>query len=161
MPHFDKDQLPSPADFRHKVELPIRFNDIDILGHLNNTVYFSFYDTGKAYYMESVNGGRMNWRRVETVVANVDCAFIEPIYFGMTLQVCTKCEHIGEKSISVLQMLVDKQTQRVKSICRSIMVSINPDTVESTPLPERWRRNLEAYEAGLTNPDPELLKESL
>ena len=76
MPHIDPENLPRPEDFRHRVEAQIRFNDIDILGHLNNTVYFSFYDTGKAYYLEAVNGGKMNWQRVESVIANVDCSFI-------------------------------------------------------------------------------------
>lgn len=36
----------------HKLKVQLRFNDIDILGHLNNTVYFSLYDLGKARYME-------------------------------------------------------------------------------------------------------------
>ena len=32
----------SPA-FRHTLPLQLRFNDIDLLGHVNNSVYFSFY----------------------------------------------------------------------------------------------------------------------
>ena len=36
----------SPA-FRHTLPLQLRFNDIDLLGHVNNSVYFSFYDLGK------------------------------------------------------------------------------------------------------------------
>ena len=36
----------SPA-FRHTLPLQLRFNDIDLLGHVNNSVYFSFYDAGK------------------------------------------------------------------------------------------------------------------
>ena len=61
--------LPSPSEFPLRTDLQMRFNDIDILGHLNNTVYFSFYDTGKAYYLEAIEaaqGGEMNWRRVES-----------------------------------------------------------------------------------------------
>ena len=41
----------SPA-FRHTLPLQLRFNDIDLLGHVNNSVYFSFYDLGKARYFE-------------------------------------------------------------------------------------------------------------
>lgn len=47
-------QIPPTDAFRHRIPLQIRFNDIDLLGHVNNTVYFSFYDTGKARYMEAV-----------------------------------------------------------------------------------------------------------
>ena len=68
------ESIPSISEFRHKVPVQIRFNDIDILGHLNNTVYFSFYDTGKAYYFKEIRGEKMNWKRVDTVIANVNCA---------------------------------------------------------------------------------------
>lgn len=112
MPHIDPATLPKPSDFRHHVDLQLRFNDIDILGHLNNTVYFSFYDTGKAYYLEAVNGGRMDFRRVESVIANVDCAFVSPTYFGEEIEVCTKCEHVGDKSLTIFQMIVNKKLRR-------------------------------------------------
>lgn len=159
MPHITTP--PRPEEFRHRVDLQIRFNDIDILGHLNNTVYFSLYDTGKAYYLEAVNGGRMNWRKVESVIANIDCAFITSIYFGEEIEIFTKCEHIGEKSFTLLQMLANKKTGEVKSVCRTIMVSFDPDTKQSCELPQRWRKNIEDYENGINTPSPTLLKESL
>ena len=33
--------------FRNVVPLQIRFNDVDKFGHVNNTIYFQFYDSGK------------------------------------------------------------------------------------------------------------------
>lgn len=146
MPKINPAELPDPASFRHRVDLQIRFNDIDILGHLNNTVYFSFYDTGKAYYMEAVQGGHIDWQRVESVVANVDCAFIHPIFFGMEIEVLTRCEHLGDRSMTLFQMLVGKQDGQVKSVCRTVMVSIDPDTKMSIPLPDKWRTSISAFE---------------
>lgn len=146
MPKFNPNELPDPASFKHRVDLQIRFNDIDILGHLNNTVYFSFYDTGKAYYLEAVEGGDINWQRVESVVANVDCAFIESIYFGTEIEVLTRCEQMGHRSFTIFQMITDKATGAVKSICRSVMVSIDPDTKQSVPLPQKWIDGIRAYE---------------
>ncbi|MCM1319614.1 MAG: acyl-CoA thioesterase [Muribaculaceae bacterium] len=146
MPKINPEELPDKSQFKHHVDLQIRFNDIDILGHLNNTVYFSFYDTGKAYYLEAVEGGHINWQRVESVVANVDCAFINPIFFGTEIEVYTKCEHLGERSFTLFQMIADKKTDEIKSVCRSIMVSIDPDTKRSVPLPRKWREGITAYE---------------
>ena len=71
---MDPNSIPDIRLFRHSVPAQLRFNDIDILGHLNNTVYFSFYDTGKAYFFNSIMEGGIEWRTVETVIANVDCA---------------------------------------------------------------------------------------
>ena len=137
--------LPSVADFRHQIPIQLRFNDIDILGHLNNTVYFSLYDLGKARYMEAVNGGDMDWQRVESVIANVDCAFIDQIRFGEEIRCLNRCLHIGEKSFTIQQMLVDEH-DRVKSICNTVMVSYDPDTRGAIPVSDRWRRNCSRYE---------------
>ena len=41
-------------DFRHILPIQIRFNDVDKFGHVNNTVYFQFYDTAKTDYFATV-----------------------------------------------------------------------------------------------------------
>ena len=40
--------------FKHTLPVQLRFNDIDALGHVNNSIYFTFYDLGKARYFEEV-----------------------------------------------------------------------------------------------------------
>lgn len=143
---MDPHNIPDPSSFRHRCPIQLRFNDIDILGHVNNTVYFSFYDTGKAHYFNAVREGDMNWQHVDTVIANVNCAYINSIIFGEDVEVLTRCESVSEKSFVLLQMLVDRNSGQVKSFCETVMVSFDPATHKSTPLPERWRRQFEQYE---------------
>ena len=50
-------------DFRHIIPLQIRFNDVDKFGHVNNTVYFQFYDTAKTDYIATVCKG-VDWERL-------------------------------------------------------------------------------------------------
>lgn len=140
------DSIPPLSEFRHHIPVQIRFNDIDILGHLNNTVYFSFYDTGKAYYFKTVRGNLMQWKRVDTVIANVNCAYINSIVFGDEIECYTRCLEIGEKSFRLQQMLVRTSDMAVMSVCETVMVSFDPATGHSTPLNDDWRRLLTEYE---------------
>ena len=39
-------------EFKHSVPVQLRFNDADALGHVNNSVYFTFYDLGKTEYFK-------------------------------------------------------------------------------------------------------------
>lgn len=139
-------EIPDLSLFRHHCPGQIRFNDIDILGHLNNTVYFSLYDTGKAYYMKDVRGPKMDFRRVDTVIANIDCAYIHSIVFGDEIDVYTRCVSIHEKSFVLEQMLVRRPDKLVMSICRTVMVSFDPAAGCSTPLGEDWKTMLQDYE---------------
>ena len=135
--------MPPLSEFSHSIDVQIRFNDVDILGHLNNTVYFSFFDTGKAYFFEKALNRKMEWRKVECVIANIDCAYHSPIYFGEQIEVLTRCSHVGEKSFVLQQKKKKKMSGAVKSACETVMVSFDPHRQVSEPIPERWRKALE------------------
>lgn len=136
----------NPEAYRCTTPVQIRFNDIDILGHLNNTVYFSLFDTGKAEYLQSVMKGKMDWQRVESVIANVNCSFVNSCFYGERLNVYTRCEEISEKSFRLHQMLVNPETMQVKAVCDTIMVSYDPDLKKSVPLSDKARTNLNEFE---------------
>lgn len=139
-------QVPDLNSFRSRLPVQLRFNDIDILGHVNNTVYFSFYDTGKAHYFNDVKRGKMNWQKVETVIANVSCTYMSPIIFGEKIEVYTRCKSVSDRSFVLLQALVESTTGEVKSVCETVMVSYDPVAKMSIPLPEHWRHDFNEYE---------------
>lgn len=143
---MDPKNLPDISIFRCATPVQIRFNDVDVLGHVNNTVYFSYYDTGKAYYFEAVQGKKMDWHNVDTVIANVNCAYVAPIYFENDIEVLTACLSMHEKSFRLLQMIRDRRTGEIKSVCETVMVSFDPATAQARPLPDEWRRMLTDYE---------------
>lgn len=135
--------LPPVSEFRHKTDLQIRFSDVDVLGHVNNTVYLSFYDTGKAYFFQDIHERIIEWNNVETVIANVDCAYIHPIFFGNRVAVYSRCESIGEKSFTLLQIIADTETGTIHSACKTVMVCFDPEKKVAIDMPPHWRKALE------------------
>ena len=136
-------QTPDLSLFHHRSDLQLRFNDVDVLGHVNNTVYFSFYDTGKALYFSAIHGKRMSWEKVDRIIANINCAFMAPIIYGEEIEVLTRCESIGEKSFKLLQAIREKTSGIIKSACETVMVSFDPHTGKAIELPQEWREALE------------------
>ncbi|MDE6844011.1 MAG: acyl-CoA thioesterase, partial [Muribaculaceae bacterium] len=53
---------------------------------------------------------------------------------------------IREKSFILQQMLVEKESGQIKSICETVMVSIDTDDLHSIPVPDDWRKALADYE---------------
>lgn len=137
------EKIGRPGDFPCRTDVQIRFSDVDVLGHVNNTVYLAFYDTGKAYFFSSILNRAIDWRHVETVIANVDCAFRHPIYFRENIEVLTRCKSIGEKSFRLEQVIRNRDTGEVKSACETVMVAFDPETATSLDLPTHWREALE------------------
>ena len=83
--------------FRHSITVQLRFNDFDMLGHLNNSMYFSYFDIGKAEYFNTIRHGKHHWGRVDVVIANVNCDFIAPIYFTERIVVKTQIAYFHDK----------------------------------------------------------------
>lgn len=130
---------------RHKIKVQLRFNDIDILGHLNNTVYFSLYDLGKAKYMEDAGLRTAGPEPPSSVIADVHCSYIKPIHYGDDIYVTTGCLTMGDKSFILRQEMIDGQGE-VRSICQTVMVYIDPATAQSAPLPQWFRDKITRYE---------------
>lgn len=130
---------------KHKIEAQLRFNDIDILGHLNNTVYFSLYDLGKAMYMEESGLREPGPAAPTSVIADVHCTYIRPIHFGDRIYVTTSCSEIGDRHYVLDQELVDDAGE-VRSRCRTVMVYIDPATGRPGYLPEDYPEKIKLYE---------------
>ena len=143
---MNPNEIPDVSIFRNRIPLQIRFNDVDVLGHVNNTVYMAFYDTGKAAYMTEVLGRKISWKHVDTVIANINCAFIAPIFFGEKIEVLTTCISIHDKSFKLLQMIRETESGLVKSICETVMVSFDAETQTACELSLEWKEKLQKYE---------------
>lgn len=143
---MNPNEIPPLSIFKNRIPLQIRFNDVDVLGHVNNTVYMAFYDTGKAAYMTEVLGREISWKHVDTVIANINCAFVAPIFYGEKIEVLTTCIAIYDKSFKMLQMIRESETGQVKSLCETVMVSFDAKTQTAAPLSEEWKEKLQKFE---------------
>lgn len=121
----------------HVIPIQLRFNDIDQFGHVNNSVYFSFYDLGKTSYFSSVCP-HVDWSKDAIMVVHLEVDFKEQIFSTDKIVVKTAITEIGEKSFKLYQQVVDENTNRIKCDCISIMVTYNLIMHQTCPVPEDW-----------------------
>lgn len=140
-------RVPEPEfEFRHEVPLQIRFNDIDMLGHLNNAVYIQFFDLGKSRYFQDAVPQAVDWNRINIVVANINCDFYSPTLITEPIAVSTTATRVGEKSLTLEQRIANTATGEVKCIARTVMVGFDLDSGKSAPIDPKWVAALEAFE---------------
>lgn len=138
-------QIPE-HEFRHSVPVQIRFNDIDLLGHVNNSVYFTFFDLGKSRYFSAVKEETIDWRKTDIVVANINCDFCAPVYFNENIEVLTQVVNIHDKSFRMLQYIINADTKEVKCVCTTVMVGFDVERGVSASLSDDWKRALSQFE---------------
>ena len=139
--------------FYHTTPIQLRFNDFDALGHVNNSVYFSFFDLGKTTYFNQVIPDISVNKEVGVVIANIQVSFLVSVFPGENVAVETAVVEIGNKSFKLLQRLIDVETNEVKCVCQTVMVCFDAKTKSSYPISEAWRKAMADFEG-----NPELLK---
>ncbi|MCG3086042.1 acyl-CoA thioesterase [Anoxybacillus sp. LAT_35] len=128
--------------FFHRVR--VRFSETDMFGHLNNTVPFVYFEEARIAFFEHL--GFMNdWLGREhdaiPVVANLQCDFLQQVYFGEQLQIGVKVAHIGNSSVD-LHYVGKKQNGAIAFTGRGTMVQMSKTTGKGVAWDENARARL-------------------
>jgi acyl-CoA thioester hydrolase len=73
-------QLPDEKKFTHEMVIPVRWGDMDAMGHVNNTVYFRYFEIVRLEWLFRI-GAPTDPNGVGPVIVNAFCNFIRQIEF--------------------------------------------------------------------------------
>ncbi len=133
--------------FKTTLPIQIRFSDIDALGHINNNLYFSYFDLGKTTYFDTVKDKTpVSWTEGLIVVARIETDFLSPIYYKENIVVDSKVISLGDKSGVFLQQIRNVKNGEIKSRCKTVFVTYNAATQSSMPIPDVWRKAISDHE---------------
>jgi len=130
---------------QHYTPVQIRFNDIDALGHVNNTIYMQFFDLGKLAFFQECLGEEVNWNEVTPVLVHMEVDFTTPVFLDSKIRVNSYLIGFGNKSFRMEQDIENTVTGEIHCRCKSVMVAFNPKTSEGVLLPNSWREKLSVY----------------
>lgn len=131
--------------FRHSLPIQLRFNDVDKFGHVNNTIYFTYYDLGKTEYFTTAYPD-IDFEKEGVVVVHIEANFLSQILATSRIAVQTAITEIGNKSLTIVQRVIDTDTQEIKCLCKSILVAFDLEKHDSIEIPERWKEAICQFE---------------
>ena len=135
--------------FKDILPIQVRFSDVDMMGHVSNTVYQNYYDSGKVHYFDKVLPD-MDFVNIGVVGASVKIDYLKPIYMKTRILVETRIAVLGHKSITMEHCLVDENSGELLSTCSVVLVCYDLKEKKSIPIPDHWRNNIMQYEESLT-----------
>jgi acyl-CoA thioester hydrolase len=130
----------SPRTYR--VPIPIRFADIDALGHVNNAVFQSYMEVARtAFWAERI--GEVRVHEIDFVLARVEIDYRRPVRFNDALSCDLWLERIGRSSFTVgYRFAVDG---KAVAEGRSVQVFIDLATGEPKPVPDSFREKVREF----------------
>jgi acyl-CoA thioester hydrolase len=125
---------------------PVEFRDLDGLGYVNNAVYLAYLENGKLAYFRDVVGA-VDLQHLG-IVADVKIAYRSPAFLGEELAVGIRVGRLGTKSIE-FEFEIRGRDGRLVADGSSVHVTFDYDRREPIPVPDEWRRRIEAHEPEL------------
>lgn len=123
--------------------LAVRWGDMDALGHVNNTAFFTYCESARMAYFTKL--------RIEDhgagpeqgpVLATASCTFKEQVHYPATLVVEVRVGRIGRSSFTLHYELVDQAKGSSVASGESVVVWASYTGAGSLPIPEGIRTQL-------------------
>ncbi|MFS0752751.1 acyl-CoA thioesterase [Oceanobacillus sp. 1P07AA] len=125
-----------------EIEVYVRFSETDMLGHVNNTSYFLYFEEARTKFFKKVHPNRDS--SFGFILASIKCDFLKQAYGDESLKISTNISKIGTKSFHMQHILVNNQDEKIAQ-ASAVIVCFNYEEQQSVAIPAQLRENLEAW----------------
>lgn len=136
--------------FRHWNTILTRFRDLDPMGHVNSTVYFTYFEVGRTSYFDKcgLSAQRVPGKWGIPVVSQT-CNYRQQVFHPSTLDVGVRCAELREKTVHLEYALFLADSDTLVAEGHSVSVWVDLAIPKSMPIPTELRRVLTEYEPAL------------
>ena len=135
------------ADFRHFMPVDTRWNDNDTYGHINNAVYYFYFDSVVNSYL--IEQKVLDPKNSETIglVAETGCTYFTPLSFPEKIEAGLRVRHMGTSSVVYEIGLFSAQANETAALGKFVHVYVDAKTRRPVKLPENLRQAVERLQA--------------
>jgi acyl-CoA thioester hydrolase len=148
MPRVEPHRL---ADYPYAREITTRWMDNDAYGHVNNVVYFSYFDTVVNTMLIERGALDIEKSSVIGLVVETGCQYFAPLTYPETVTAGLRVTHLGRSSVRYEIALFGEGSDIAAAQGHFVYVYVDRDTRRPVEIPLPLRRTLEP----LRNPTPQ------
>lgn len=135
------------ADYPVAIRLPIQWGDQDAFGHVNNTVYFRWYESARiAYFEQSGLEAVATAAGLGPILANITCNYRLQLNYPGAVWIGARITRIGRSSMDMDHIIVSEQLQRVAAEGDSVIVMFDYKSNTPCPVPPAAREAISRTE---------------
>ncbi|MDR5743383.1 thioesterase family protein [Caballeronia sp. LZ029] len=123
------------ADYAHFLAISTRWSDNDVYGHINNVVYYSYFDTVVNEYL--LRAGVLDFSEGETIglVVETRCNFFAPVVFPEPIEAGLRVEKLGNTSVRYEVAIFTQGSDVAAAQGHFVHVYVDRVTRRPVPLP--------------------------
>lgn len=124
-----------------------RWQDNDVYGHVNNAVYYGWFDTAVNTHLIEAGVLDINGGGIIGLVVETGCRYARAIAFPQTVEVALRVAHVGTSSVCYEIGLFTDGSAAAAAEGVFVHVYVGRESRRPVPLPDNWRSVLQAIAA--------------
>lgn len=137
-PHITRGEYP------HASFIPTRWMDNDVYGHVNNVLYYSFFDTAINQYLIAEGGLDIQNGQVIGLAVETQCQFLQSLAFPDVVEVRLRVGMLGNSSVRYELAIFKHGEPYAVALGYFVHVFVDRATQRPVPIPSGIRAALEA-----------------
>jgi acyl-CoA thioester hydrolase len=138
----------NPEHFRVLLDWPVQWGDQDLFGHVNNTVYFRWFETARVDYLSRIGLARLHGNEAHgPILAHIACNYRRQLQFPDTVRIGTRVSRIGRTSMTIEHALWSReQEMALAADGNSTIVVFDYNVQKPIQVPDQLRKLIEELE---------------
>lgn len=127
---------------RKSVKIQVRFSDLDVMGHVNNSVYLSYFEMARVAFFSPLMGEKWDWKKNGVLLRKNEVEYLYPVLLHEEPDITIFTSSIGTKSFTLEYEL--KVGERLCTIGSSVLVCFDAVNNKTIEVPQEMRNVLES-----------------
>ena len=125
--------------------LNVRFRDLDAMGHVNNAVFFTYFEQGRIQFFQQVFQ-ISELSDFKLILAKISCKYLKPVKINDRLILQLWVSKIGKKSFNLSYKVIDFEDESVVyAVGESIQVWFDYDQNKTIEISKDQKKRLTAF----------------
>lgn len=137
------------TSYPYEMEIEVIFRDIDAMGHVNNAVFFTYFETARIrYLMEIMEGsGRVGYEMLDLplILVEATCSYKSQALLGEKLRLGLGVSRFGTKSFDLVYR-IEGEDGRLVAEGKTIQVMYDYVARQAFPIPDNVRDYVAKYQ---------------
>ena len=128
-------------------QLPLAWGEMDAFGHVNNVVFFRYFESARIEYFRKLRGDDFGNREFVPILAQTECSYLRPVYHPDTLTAQTRVIRVGSSSLTMVYTLTSASQDAVVAEGKAVIVNVDPKTGKGRPLSDDLKQKISQLES--------------
>lgn len=135
------------SDFPVVFETPVAWGEMDSMGHVNNIVYFRYFESARLAYFERVGFlDEMKRSGIGPILATTKCRFRKPLTYPDRIRVGATAKDLQNDRFTMLYCIESEALDAIVADGEGLIVAYDYNENRKAPLPDSVRRAIVALE---------------